>query len=325
MRPISRPGKKSEIKSVMPLIDAIFSNSLNSDLSSKIEKVNRGTNHDVYRIHCETGQYAVKIPKKNQANGIERCFSALWILHRNHLVLAPRPIMIEFEQYRLPFMVMSWENGDQFHQPPLEEAAWKMILEHYLKIHQVKPFRTLFHIRKALFNATSADDCRKFVFGQIDRVPKQEWSDEIISLIDLWNRNLSFQWKNIPRVLCRGDANFKNFIIPSQGIVSVDWENGGWGDAAFDIASLLAHPAYVTVPFSHLNWAAEYYSQHSNDPGMLERIIKYLPTITVFWAARYANLLYHMRPNRNYPWEDRRSLREDNYKYYINLSNKLLS
>jgi hypothetical protein len=29
---------------------------------------------------------------------------------------------------------------------------------------------------------------------------------------------------------------------------SVDWENSGWGDAAFEIADMMTHPAYVTVP-----------------------------------------------------------------------------
>ncbi len=43
------------------------------------------------------------------------------------------------------------------------------------------------------------------------------------------------------------DPNILNFVRLPHGWASVDWENSGWGDPAFELADLMAHPADTSV------------------------------------------------------------------------------
>lgn len=75
---------------------------------------------------------------------------------------------------------------------------------------------------------------------------------------------------------------------------SVDWENSGRGDPVFDIADMLTHPAYAAVPPERWPWVVATYSTAVGDSGASERIWVYELVLRVWWAVRWARMLYEV-------------------------------
>ena len=75
--------------------------------------------------------------------------------------------------------------------------------------------------------------------------------------------------------LCRVDPNTLNFVRRPNTWASVDWENAGWGDPAFEIADLITHPAYADVPPERWGWLIDAYCAHCGDPSGATRIRVY--------------------------------------------------
>jgi thiamine kinase-like enzyme len=63
----------------------------------------------------------------------------------------------------------------------------------------------------------------------------------------------------------------------------VDWENSGWADPAFDIADMLAQPAYFDLSDSHREWIRETYAKMMRDDLAVGRIQIYENLMNVFW------------------------------------------
>jgi len=76
--------------------------------------------------------------------------------------------------------------------------------------------------------------------------------------------------------------------------LSVDWENSGWGDPAFDVANLMTHAAYLDMPVSRWVWVAERYCELSDDATASTRIWSYDTIMAVWWVVRMARYLYEM-------------------------------
>ncbi len=74
----------------------------------------------------------------------------------------------------------------------------------------------------------------------------------------------------------------------------MDWENSGWGDPAFDIADLIAHPAYATVPEARWEWVITRYADLSGDATAVHRIRTYSRLLIVWWVARFARSVYEL-------------------------------
>jgi thiamine kinase-like enzyme len=74
----------------------------------------------------------------------------------------------------------------------------------------------------------------------------------------------------------------------------VDWENSGWGDPAFELADMITHPAYATVPAERWSWLVEAYCARSDDPDTATRVRVYHRLMLIWWAARLARMLYEV-------------------------------
>jgi thiamine kinase-like enzyme len=92
--------------------------------------------------------------------------------------------------------------------------------------------------------------------------------------------------------LCHGDTNIRNMIRRSGSWAAVDWEYSGWGDPAFEIATLVTHAAHVGVAPVRWAWVIDTYAALSPDAGVAERIRVYVPLMLVWWVARCARILY---------------------------------
>jgi aminoglycoside phosphotransferase (APT) family kinase protein len=74
----------------------------------------------------------------------------------------------------------------------------------------------------------------------------------------------------------------------------VDWENSGWGDPAFELADMLAHPAYVTVAKDERARLLESACTPLVDPTFGVRIRTYECLMLIWWTARFARALYEV-------------------------------
>jgi thiamine kinase-like enzyme len=99
--------------------------------------------------------------------------------------------------------------------------------------------------------------------------------------------------------LCRVDANIRNFIRRPGLWASVDWENSGWGDPAFEIADLITHAAYIDVPAWRWEWLTDTYCTLVNHSDAAIRIRAYRKAMLVWWVARLARALVEIPQGRD--------------------------
>jgi thiamine kinase-like enzyme len=102
------------------------------------------------------------------------------------------------------------------------------------------------------------------------------------------------EWPAPPLALCRVDPNIRNFIRRPGDWASVDWENSGWGDPAFEIADLITHPSYAAVSPKRWDWLIAAYCAARDDSGAEWRIRVYTMLMLAWWAARLARTLYEV-------------------------------
>jgi thiamine kinase-like enzyme len=101
-------------------------------------------------------------------------------------------------------------------------------------------------------------------------------------------------WSDAPVALCWGDPNTRNLIRRPGLWAAVDWENSGWGDPAFDVAELMAHPAYMDVPPARWEWVMDAYCDLVGDAATAIRIQAHYRMMLVWWVARVARYLYEV-------------------------------
>lgn len=140
----------------------------------------------------------------------------------------------------------------------------------------------------------SAADGLARVEQQLSAVPPAERPPELMRLAGKLMRDRWPSWPEPPLALCRVDPNVLNFIRYSGGLASVDWENSGWGDPAFELADLLAHPSYLEVPEARQEWLIEEWLAARGEPGAEARIRSYRALMLAWWAARLARALYEV-------------------------------
>ncbi|HEY1013700.1 MAG TPA: phosphotransferase, partial [Herpetosiphonaceae bacterium] len=127
---------------------------------------------------------------------------------------------------------------------------------------------------------------------QLALVPPAGRSPALLELFGALRCQPWADWAPPPPAWCRNDPNPPNFIPAAGRWRSVDWEYSGWGDGAFEIADLLAHPAYAAVPAARRAWLIAAYAAATGDPQAPERIHVYFAAMLVWWVARTARVLH---------------------------------
>lgn len=105
------------------------------------------------------------------------------------------------------------------------------------------------------------------------------------------------RWPVVKPCLCRVDPNPSNFIQINHpahlreekinDFASVDWENSGWGDAAFDFSGLITHVEYLDVPQEQWNWVIQQYCYQMGDNDLEVRIRTYWQ---IYWFGGLQDL-----------------------------------
>jgi hypothetical protein len=248
-------------------------------------------------------------------------YRALLALQRAGFDVAPRPVLLEQTRYRQPVVVQTWIEGEKVGLAPSADADWHALVQHYSAIHAIAPGKTNVSLGAAILTMDSATTALQQIDRQLVHIPRSEQPTALRSLID-WLEGASFpSWPLPPITLCRGDPNPQNFFRRSAGLASVDWEYSGWGDPAWDLADLMSHPAYLAVPASHLSALVDLYPLADHDRCFAIRVQVYHRLLLVWWAVRFARLLYEdgrVPDERLAPrlpsW---RAETEDNYQEYL--------
>jgi thiamine kinase-like enzyme len=240
------------------------------------------------------GDFAVKFTIRDERDRAGREYYTLLALSQAGFQLAPEPLLIDRNRFAQPVVVMSWLPGDVSEAVPQTDVDWSKLVEHLLTIHRFKPIQTALPLRSAVLTAYSVESGREIIRRELERLP----SAELPAALKLLVRQLELthfpEWDYAPLALCRVDANILNFVRRPGAWVSVDWENSGWGDPAFEIADLMSHPAYFSVTPERWAWVIDCYSAVSDDRTIATRIQVYHCLMMTWWVVRLARLLYEV-------------------------------
>ncbi len=316
---------------VRPLLDHLASENCQANeqwREWRIARINGGWNNLIYRATSPMGDVAIKFTIRDWRDRAGREYGALHALQQAGLAVAPEPILLDRTSYAQPVIVQTWIEGEVSDTPPTTEAEWRDLLQHLATVHTLTPDKTNVRLPKAVINANHARDGRRIVREQLACVPRHAQPESLRALVRRFEAARFPGWADAPRALCRVDLNISNFIRCPDKWVSVDWENGGWGDPAFDVANLMTHVAFKSIPLSHWDWAAATYCSLVGDDALV-RIQVYYKILLVWWTARMARYLYQVPrglDTRLVTWsEDRQANMAAQYEHYVRLAQEELS
>jgi aminoglycoside phosphotransferase (APT) family kinase protein len=293
-----------------------------------ITPVAGGQNNLLYRATYPLGDLSIKFTVRDERDRAGREYGALLALHQAGLPIAPRPILLDRTSYPQPVVVQTWLEGQVSPAPPATEAEWTSLVHHLAAIHTITPDNTQVRLPEAVTNANSAEEGRQVVRQQVACLPLPAQPASLRRLMNQLEASQFPEWPEPLAALCRVDTNILNFIRRPGRWASVDWENSGWGDPAFDVADLMAHAAYIEVPPSRWDWVTDLYCGLANDATAPVRIQVYYKVLVAWWVARLARYLYEIPrglDKRLVAWSDDWQVDKLSAKYdhYLSLTETL--
>ena len=281
----------------LPLLDHLAGSAALADSEWRGWRVARAAgagNNLLYRATSAAHYLAIKFTIRDQRDRAGREYAALLALRHAGRAIAPEPLWLDGDRYPQPVVVQSWLEGAVLVTPPADDAEWQCLLEHYLTIHTLTAASSGSALPPAVLNMTSATDGLDRIRQQLAYIPAAEQPAELHELIRTIE---TARWPNWPApqlALCRVDPNTLNFVRQPHAWASVDWENAGWGDPAFEIADLITHPAYIGVASDRWEWLIDAYCARSEDSGAALRMRVYQRLMVMWWVARLARTLYEV-------------------------------
>jgi hypothetical protein len=265
----------------------------------QITPITGGANNRLERATSGDIDVAIKWTLRDERDRAGREYAALAALQSLGLDLAPTPVLLDRTSYSLPVVVQTWLPGETRTAPPVTDAEWAKLLEHYAAVHQVTPARLTWQLPAAVLTADSVHAARTLVEWQLQQLPieaRPAVVQQLVRRLDAWEAP---SWPSPLPTLLRTDPNIRNFVQRPTGWMSVDWENSGWGDPAFEIADLTTHAAYLDVEPARWAWVVQTYAVLRGEPSIATRITAYRVSLLVWWAARLARMLYEVPRGRD--------------------------
>lgn len=259
---------------------------------AQIVRITGGWSSLLYRVTGSLGDLAVKFTVRDKRDRAGREYHSLLALRQAGLSVAPEPILLDRTRYAQPVVVQTWLEGETSDRPPAGDAEWERLLEHLATVHAVTPENTSVRLRRGVLDARTVREGRKVVRQQVTRLPREAQPGSLRALLRRFEATEFSDWSAGAVALCRVDNNILNVIRRPGPWASVDWENAGWGDPAFEIAQLMTHPAYIDVPPERWAWVVETTCGMAADGALGHRIRVYYRMLTVWWVARVARYLY---------------------------------
>ncbi len=257
----------------------------------RLEKITGGRNNLIWRCTGEGDDLCVKFTVPGPRDRAGREFHALQLLERARVV-APRALGLDRDTYSTPLVVQSWVEGAVLNRVPTDDGEWAQLLDHIGRVHDIGPDPSSSAIRPALLDACTQAAGLQLLDREIASVPAASQPADLGRLRQRLERVTPPEWDPAAPRLARMDYKPDNFIRLSQGWISVDWENSGWTDPAFDLAQLMAHPEYLAVSQSRWDWLVAHYP--GADKRFALRVRTYHRILLVFWVARLSRSLYEI-------------------------------
>lgn len=260
----------------------------------RIQRLTGGWNNLLYRATNDADDVAIKFTIRDERDRAGREYDALRALEALGLDIAPKPVRLERERYTQPVVVQTWLHGAVSAQPPQIDDEWQRLLEHYATIHSITPAHVSIPLRSCILGMRSAHDGIKHIQHQVELIPSDVRPREMQTLMRQVAQRAWVAWHEPQLTLCRTDPNPSNLIRRAGAWASVDWENSGWGDPAFEVADLLAHPAFLDVPVARREWFIAAYAERHHEETIRTRMHVYYDLMLVWWVARFARSLYEV-------------------------------
>ena len=273
----------------------------------RIQRIDGGWSNLLYRATNEAGDLAVKFTLPDGRDRAGREYGALTALREAGLSVAPEAVLLDRTRYVQPVIVLTWLSGEVSPEPPTDDIGWSRLVEHFAQVHGVRPDHTTVRLPEAVVNANDPAQAVGAVKQQLARIPLSHRPTPLGGLLHELERCRFPSWSQAPAALCRVDNNILNMVRRLGPWASVDWENAGWGDPAFDVAQWMTHASYIRVPQARWGWVKERYASLVDDATAAERIAAYVPIVLVWWVARLARYLFEIPrglDERLVPWPD---------------------
>jgi hypothetical protein len=251
-------------------------------------------NNLLFRATSAAHDLAIKFTIRDERDRAGREYAALHALQRAGLAIAPAPLWLDRDRYAQPVVVQGWLAGVVHGAPPADDGEWQNLLDHYLAIHSLTPVNIATPLPAAFLDLRSVQDALREIRRQIAFMPEPEQPAELRELVLHVEQARLPDWPAPRLALCRVDPNTLNFVRRPGAWASVDWENSGWSDPAYEIADLITHPAYISVPNERWEWLIDAYCARCSDPGAALRLRVYHRLRLVWWVARLARTIYEV-------------------------------
>ena len=283
--------------SLRPLLDYLSSNDPQHPRQWqgwRINRINGGANNLLYRATNAQCDLVVKFTIRDERDRAGREYHALLALQDANLAIAPQPIWLERTRYAQPVVVQTWLEGDVRADVPADDVEWEALLRHLVTLHTLTPDKTRVTLPDSALSARSCAEAKMLVRQQAARIPEPEQPSSMRAMLRRFEQVAFPEWPAPCLALCRADPNLTNFIRRPGIWSAVDWENAGWGDAAFEIADLTTHPAYLGVPQAQWEKVIARYCELSQDAALYERIQAYRRLMAVWWVVRLCRYQYEI-------------------------------
>jgi hypothetical protein len=280
---------------LLPLLDHLASSAAADGewYEWRVTRVAGAGNNLLFRATSGAHDLAIKFTIRDGRDRAGREHAGLCALQQAGLAIAPLPLWLDRHRYAQPVVVQSWLDGTVLAAPPTGDDEWQRLLDHYIAVHTLTPASGI-ALRPAVLNMSSAADGLDRIKQQLAYMPETEQPDALHELIRNAEAARLPDWPAPPFALCRVDPNTLNFVRRPGAWASVDWENCGWGDPAYEIADLITHPAYIDVLPERWEWLIEAYCAQCGDPGAPTRMRVYRLLMLIWWVARLARTLYEV-------------------------------
>lgn len=291
----------------------------------RITPVAETTSGTTYRVEGDGEPLGVKFATRDCFDRAGTEYGCLSALRATNLRIAPEPVLLETGRYSLPVIVRTWLYGQIVESIPEDDRSWAAILQHLLAVHSLTPEAVLEEIAAsvpaAALTARSAWEALTQLRDHLAReLPSGGAPGELTSLIEQIERTEQSSWPQPQPTLCRGDLNRYNFVLQQDQVgvrcLSFDWEYGGWGDPAFEVASLISAPTMVKMSHERKEWLIAEYAARSADETVASRIRTYYPMVLAWWAIRFARFLAQRPPED----EGHRLPNQTAYERYLSMA-----
>ncbi len=263
----------------------------------QVRPVSGGSNNLLYRATGPADDYAIKFTRADARDRAGREWDALRLLVSARCDLAPHAVLLVRDVGPYPVVVQTWLDGPVRVEPPADDAEWAQLVAHFAAIHAVTPAGAALPLRPAVLNMHSAAVGITRIREQVAAIPAAAQPPALSALVDRLTATAFPTWPAPALTLCRCDPNTRNLVRRAPAWASVDWENSGWGDPAFELGDLMAHPTYTTVPPPRWDWLLDRYTRLTGDPTVAERARIYYVLTVIWWVARFARARYELPRN----------------------------